>query len=54
MPEPETTERDNHLFAGEQIQFSLGETAQIRFASDPDINEKYVKGEIRIVTEQAR
>lgn len=54
MPESDSSERNIHLLPGEQIQFAPEETSQLRFASDSDINEKYVKGEIRIVTEQAR
>jgi hypothetical protein len=54
MPEPDTNARHSHLLQGEQIEFTAEETAQLSFASDAEINEKYVKGEIRIVTEQAR
>jgi hypothetical protein len=46
--------RDKILIEGERIDFeSHADTAQAE-VSDSEINEKYIKGEIRIVTEQAR
>ena len=41
------------LFPGEQLQPAAGEKQQVPMG-DEAINEKYVKGEVRIVTEQAR
>lgn len=44
----------NHLLEGEQLSFGVTDTAEAKESSDELINEKYVRGEIRIVTEQAR
>ncbi|MFZ4522747.1 MAG: DUF262 domain-containing protein [Bacteroidales bacterium] len=42
------------LLKGEQITFTHLEVSSIAKASDEEINQKYIKGEVRIVTEQAR
>ena len=42
------------LYENEQLEFThLKKTEDVAY-SDNDINEKYIKGEVRIVTEQAR
>lgn len=41
------------LFPGEELMFSAESIPRVQ-ASDDSINEKYVSGEVRIVTEQAR
>ena len=47
-------ERKNHLLPGES--FTTGDKLEesVPLFSDDEINEKYKRGEIRIVTEQAR
>lgn len=42
----------SHLLAGEQVSF--GDDAAKPKATDEELNSRYAKGEIRIVTEQAR
>lgn len=42
------------LFDGEELDFMVDVPAPIAPMSDDIVNEKYVRGEIRIVTEQAR
>jgi hypothetical protein len=42
------------LFEGEEITFETSDTDTDNVVSDAAINEKYIRGEIRIVTEQAR
>lgn len=42
------------LFAGEILNFEVRDPDAIPYITDSVINEKYVRGEIRIVTEQAR
>lgn len=42
------------LIAGEKLTFSSDGNALASWASDERVNEKYVQGEVRIVTEQAR
>jgi Protein of unknown function DUF262 len=49
-----TGAEDNWLVDGEAISFESAATSAAPMLSDDQINEKYVKGEIRIVTEQAR
>ena len=43
-----------NLVPGEYIDETAGSDIDERALSDGDINSKYVKGEVRIVTEQAR
>jgi hypothetical protein len=43
-----------HLFPGEELRLTRTRDETIAPPSDAEINEKYVKGEVRIVTEQAR
>lgn len=47
LPEPE-------LFAGERLTFGANQAIGVSEQSDSQINSKYVAGETRIVTEQAR
>lgn len=42
------------LFSGERIESSSLEVRSISSVTDEEINEKYIKGDVRIVTEQAR
>lgn len=42
------------LLPGEQLTFSKFDEKEIARVTDDEINEKYVKGDVRIVTEQAR
>ncbi len=42
------------LLKGEQMEFKHLQDSQGTQMSDEDINQKYIKGEVRIVTEQAR
>lgn len=42
------------LFNNERINLNFDDQTKISFRDDEAINEKYVKGEVRIVTEQAR
>ncbi len=42
------------LLKGEQLKFTHLEDASTTKMSDEEINQKYIKGEVRIVTEQAR
>jgi len=42
------------LIKGEELNFTVPDSDDVPERSDSAINEKYVKGEIRIVTEQAR
>jgi hypothetical protein len=42
------------LFSGEMLTFEVGDADAAGEVADQVINEKYVRGEIRIVTEQAR
>ncbi len=42
------------LIAGEKLTFSSDEDALAAWSSDEKVNEKYIQGEVRIVTEQAR
>ncbi len=42
------------LFSGEQLNFREKDEASTTSYSDEQINQKYIKGEMRIVTEQAR
>ncbi|TAE18828.1 MAG: DUF262 domain-containing protein [Bacteroidetes bacterium] len=44
----------NHLFEGEEFALNTPKGSNIIQISDEDINQKYRRGEIRIVTEQAR
>ena len=44
----------NHLLVGESFSFKQERENSQNSLSDKEINEKYKKGEIRIVTEQAR
>jgi hypothetical protein len=46
-PEPQ-------LLPGEELDFSEVIRPAVSTATDTDLNEKYVAGEVRIVTEQAR
>lgn len=46
--------RDTILVRGERIDFGGDPKAAQAEVPDSDVNEKYIKGEIRIVTEQAR
>jgi hypothetical protein len=41
-----------HLLDFEKVSF--GDSAERRKASDEELNSRYAKGEVRIVTEQAR
>ena len=50
----EELRRDAILLQGEQVNFDDDTDASQAEAPDSEINEKYIKGEIRIVTEQAR
>ena len=43
-----------NLFENEQLDFTHLKKTEMVISSDSDINEKYIKGEVRIVTEQAR
>jgi hypothetical protein len=45
---------DVTLVSGEQLSFDLGDQKLQATVSDTAISEKYVRGEVRIVTEQAR
>lgn len=47
-------DRDGILLEGERIEFDGDVGGAQAEVSDAEINEKYIKGEIRIVTEQAR
>ncbi|MDE4063247.1 DUF262 domain-containing protein [Phaeobacter gallaeciensis] len=47
-------DRDSILLEGERIDFGANAGAPLEEISDSETNEKYIKGEIRIVTEQAR
>jgi len=42
------------LFPNEKLTFDSSVPSKVASASDDNINEKYIKGEVRIVTEQAR
>ena len=42
------------LFAGEQINFPGREPPVVRPITAEEINDKYIRGDVRIVTEQAR
>ena len=42
------------LFAGEKIDFPGKETLAMRTLSMEEISDKYIRGDVRIVTEQAR
>ncbi len=42
------------LIKGEEIEFTHIAPAEKLNSSDEDINQKYIKGEVRIITEQAR
>lgn len=42
------------LLPGEELKFSKSDEKKIACLSDNEINEKYIKGDVRIVTEQAR
>jgi len=50
----EIQDRDEILLPGERIDFQESTDSARAEISDSDVNEKYIKGEIRIVTEQAR
>lgn len=50
----EIQDRDEILLQGERIEFEENVDAVHAEVSDSEVNEKYIKGEIRIVTEQAR
>ena len=50
----EESAQDAHLLPDEYIGDAPGVGADVAIRSDDDINSKYVKGEVRIVTEQAR
>lgn len=45
---------DDWLLDGEKITFDVDQSVAVSAVANDQINEKYVKGEIRIVTEQAR
>lgn len=45
---------DIQLFPGENLHANVGEEELVVMLSDDAINEKYIKGEVRVVTEQAR
>ncbi|WP_342316130.1 DUF262 domain-containing protein [Lysobacter sp. FW306-1B-D06B] len=49
-----TKEPAIRLLEGEQLSFGVTDISQVKEVSDDLINEKYIRGEIRIVTEQAR
>lgn len=42
------------LLKGEKIEFNHLTPAIVKVMSDEEINQKYIKGEVRIITEQAR
>jgi hypothetical protein len=48
------TRSDINLFSGEQLSFDIRDTDNMPALSNSQINEKYIRGEVRIVTEQAR
>ncbi|MBK1725091.1 DUF262 domain-containing protein [Thiocystis violacea] len=48
------TSTDSHLIKNERIDVVTGEAQAAASPPDSVINEKYIKGEVRIVTEQAR
>ncbi|MFK7769639.1 MAG: hypothetical protein AB8B55_20690 [Mariniblastus sp.] len=43
-----------NLLQGEKLALNRADQTQTQILSDDFINEKYVKGEVRILTEQAR
>ncbi len=51
-PVPEGSAPDNSLLEGERVSFAHGNATPV--ATDEELNSRYAKGEIRIVTEQAR
>lgn len=48
------TNDENDLLPNERLEFNVDGTQKLGSVPDSVINEKYIKGEIRIVTEQAR
>ena len=42
------------LFGGEQVELKENVAPSIPITTNKDINDKYIRGDIRIVTEQAR
>lgn len=43
-----------NLYEGEEINFRENKVVEAKLNSDKEINEKYITGEVRIITEQAR